>query len=576
MSFIWPLLTDDSAPGVHDGSPIASAPLNDLAAKVGNDNSAIATSLDYLLKSPLSVDPGHKHTVGVFVSGWDIGVPGAQGFGVGICPTANLPAGMTPMSGYIDPANANYGNYQYVDGSVMVFIPKFYYKIGTGTNGLAINVVDIKGTSQFSSTVQANGTGYALHRAFIDGGVERVGFFFDKYKCSKVAKGTGYVGASILNGLPLSTAAVHNPIADLTASGGVNAYYKAIDCAHARDGVNGNVNAASIFHVTSQFQRAALALLSMAHGQASSSTAWCAWYDATYNYPKGCNNNALRDVNDTSVLYVTDGYSNCGKTGSGVPFAKTTHNGQACGVADLNGLMYEISLGVTCIASTVAIAGMSQAAACVITWVGHGLATNDFVQIEAITQADWSGANGKIWQITRINDDSFSIPFNSSAFGTAYDAGTDPGTVTKGTFYVAKQATAMADFTSGNSGATDHWGATGVAAMMDAFVPSFESAGVFAQRMGSGANQVLSEAVSAAGWLLTGMGFPKDAGGIDTTGTSLFGKDYFYQYIRNELCLLACARWNDASDAGVWYLNWSDYRTFSSYNVGWRAACYPV
>jgi hypothetical protein len=400
--------------------------------------------------------------------------------------------------------------------------------------------------------------------------------------CSKVALGTGYVGASILNGLPLSTAAAHNPMYSATPGVGLtacgsNAYFETIKAAHARDGVDGAENATSIFFVASQFQRAALALLSMAHGQACTSTVNCAWYHATYNYPKGCNNNALRDADDTAVLYVTDGYSNCGKTGSGDPFAKTTHNGQACGVADLNGLMWEVTLGMTCIApAAAAIEGMSVAAACEITWTAHGLVDNDFVMILGITQADWSGCKDKLWQITKTGDNTFTIPFNSSAFGTAYDAGTDPGTVTKGTFYAAKQATAMKSFTSGNSGATDHWGATGVAAMMDAFAPPFESAGVFAQRMGSGANQVLSEAVSGAGWLLTGMGCPKDAGGIDTTGANLFGKDYFYQYIRNELCLLSCADWSNTSYAGVWSLGWDFYRTDSTVYVGWRCAAYPA
>ncbi|MHB9075793.1 MAG: hypothetical protein ACYC6G_20010 [Desulfobaccales bacterium] len=525
---------------------------------------------------------------GYFVGGFDdrkylltcglnnIGTPGTAGFGVGTCPPANLPTGMTPLSGYNDPVSPNYGNYQYVDGSVMCFIPKFYYKIGTGANGLLVNVVSIKPASAYANTAAANTAGYALHRAFIDGGVEQAGFFVDKYKASKVAKGSGYVGASIKNGLPLSTAAAHNPMADLTASGGTNAYWRAIDCAKARDGVNGAVNASSIFFVQSQFQRAALALLAMAHGQASSSTVWCAWYNATYNYPKGCNNNALRDSEDASVLYVTDGYSNCGKTGSGAQFAKTTHNGQECGVADLNGLMNEISLGVTCIATSVAIAGMSQAAACEITWPGHGLATNDFAQIIGITQADWVGAKDKIWQITKTGDNTFTIPFNSSGFGTAYDAGTDPGTVTKGTWYVAKQATAMKSFTSGNSLATDHWGAVGAAAMMDAFVPPFEASGAFGQRFGSGANQVLSEAVSGAGWLLAGIGCPKDAGGIDTTGTDLFGKDYFYQYIINELCPVAGEAWGSTSSAGVWCLSWYNARSGSYSGVGWRCACYPV
>jgi hypothetical protein len=37
--------------------------LNNLEAKVGIDSSAVATSLDYLLKNPLSANPGHTHTL---------------------------------------------------------------------------------------------------------------------------------------------------------------------------------------------------------------------------------------------------------------------------------------------------------------------------------------------------------------------------------------------------------------------------------------------------------------------------------------------------------------------------------
>jgi hypothetical protein len=92
-----------------------------------------------------------------------------------------------------------------------------------------------------------------------------------------------------------------------------------------------------------------LALLSLAHGQASANAAFCAWFDAAgvTNFPKGCNNNALRDGNDTTILYVSDGYSNCGKTGSSNAPARTKHNGQSCGVADLNGNMWEIAPGLT-------------------------------------------------------------------------------------------------------------------------------------------------------------------------------------------------------------------------------------
>lgn len=496
---------------------------------------------------------------------------------MGVCYPSELPTGMTAMPGCYSRVSSNYGNYQFTDGSVMCYVPKFYYKIGTGLNGLDVNIVDIKPATAFADTAAANTAGYALHRAFIDGGVEQPGFFVDKYKASKVAYGTGYVGASIKNGLPLSTAWAHNPVSELTASGGYSYYYLAIDCAHARDGVNGAVNASSNFFCCSRFVHAALALLSLAHGQASTFTAYCAWYQSGANFPKGCNNGSLRDINDASVLYTTDGYLNCGKTGSGVVFAKTTHNGQDCGVADLNGLMLEVSIGVTCIATSPAIEAMSQANPCVITVTGHGLETGDYVQVNGITQADWSGCKDKIWSITKVGDDTFSIPFNASGFGTAYDAGTDPGTITKGTFYMAKQVTAMKTFTSGAAAATDHWGATGCAAMMDEFTPAFETSGggTFAQRFGSGTNQVFSEAVSGDGYNLTGAGMPKGAGGIDTSGTATFGQDYYYQHIVNQLCCLACAVRYD-SGAGVWCLHWGYYRTSSSSFVGWRCACYPV
>lgn len=595
-----------------------------------------------------------------------IGVAGAAGFGVGICDLDDLPSGFVPLSGHADATNANYGNYQFSDGSVMVYIPWFVYTFSTndctvkGTETYPWQTYGISGISKanpavvtttvahqraagdyvwisdiitdttwkpysgklykvkaaststtftitdpddvdvdtsalaavFTNATDANAkivyTGaeaasYAIHRAFIDGARLKKGFFIDKYMCSKVANGAGYTAASILNGLPLSSVAAHNPFSGCT--GGANFYYSAIDLAHRRDGVAGAVNASSIFHCSSIFQRAALAMLALAHGQASSSTANCAWYHATYNFPKGLNNNqapvagviSSADTNDNTITFESDGYSNCGKTGSGSPFAKTTHNGQTCGVADLNGLMYEIAIGVTCIATSPVIEAMSQENPCKITVTGHGLVDGNYVQINSITQADWSGCKDKIWAVTKVSDDIFTIPFNASGFGTAYDAGTDPGTISKGTFYISKEATAMKDFTNGAAAATDHWGATGVASMMQSFTPVFETASgaTFAQRMGSGANDVLSAALSGAGWLGTGIGMPIDADGIDTTGTDLFGKDYYYQYIRNELCLVSSGGWDGTTNAGVWCVYWNHYRTNSLYYEGFRAACYP-
>lgn len=599
----------------------------------------------------------------------DIGHPGEMGFGVGICPPdilALIP-GMTGLFGHKERGHANYGNYQYSDGSIMCWIPRCYYKVGTGSNGLAVNLFDIKSIHDFPDTEiaitgmtranpcvvtavahgrsngdyiwishiteqsewkslsgkiykvanktddtfeltdtsdvnidtstfandfvaatdpnakiiynEAMANGYAWFRADIDGGKIQAGQFVDKYMSSMNAKGIGYVASSIKNGLPISISSSHNPIADLTACAG-NYYYESINAAHGRDGVNGYINPDSIFFEMSRFVQAKLAFLSRAHGDASSSVANCAWYNATYNYPKGCNNNALRDTDDSTVLYESDGYSNCGKTGSGELFAKTTHNGQDCGVADVNGLMWEINLGVTCIASTAAIEAISSATTPVFTWTGHGLSVGDYVLISGITQADWVNFKDKIWKVATVpNVNTFTLETAPDTSGyAAYDAGTDPGTFTKGTFHVAKPETAMKDFTAGNSSSTDHWGATGVASMMEEFMPAFETAYAvnrFSQRFGSGGNQVLSEALFGVSWLLAGLGFPKDKDGIDLTGVNVFGRDYFYQYIKNELCLLSCGAWSYGAGAGVWSVSWAHYRALSSSHVSLRLACFP-
>ena len=264
----------------------------------------------------------------------DIGTPGLQGFGVGICPAP--PAGMSRLVGTLDVASDNYGNYQYSDGSVMCWVPAFFYKWGSGANGLALNEVSIRPRHAFATVADANAAGWALHRAFYDGGVEQPGVFVDKYQWSNNA-GTA---SSIALGNPISSAADHNPFSGLTGAP-TNAYHGAIVAAKTRG---------ASFFCSSRFIFAALALLAYAHARASTSATYCAWYHATNNFPKGNNNNALRDANDTGVLYTSTGhatYPNCGKTGSGVPFAKTTHNGQPSGVADLNGNMWEITPGLT-------------------------------------------------------------------------------------------------------------------------------------------------------------------------------------------------------------------------------------
>lgn len=281
----------------------------------------------------ISIGPGASGSVN------NVGIAGQAGFGVGVCP-GPLPAGMVAMPGYADPLSENYGNYQYSDGSVMVWVPAFYYKYGTGSNGVVLNAVDVKPFSAYATVADANAAGYALHRAFYDGGAVQYGFFFDKY----ITSNNNGTASSLKNGIVLTSA----------QRGSLStAVYSALTGAPANT-LGGSFAAAktrgSNFFAASRFQRGALALLSYAHAQASTSTTYCAWYHATNNFPKGNNNNALGDAQDAAILYVADGngtYAGCGKTGSANLFARTTHNGQNSGIADLNGLVWEFSPGMT-------------------------------------------------------------------------------------------------------------------------------------------------------------------------------------------------------------------------------------
>jgi hypothetical protein len=292
----------------------------------------------------------------------EIGTPGGLGFGVGVCP--DLPYGMLPIDGTDNILSDNYGNYMYLDGSIMVWIPAFYYKWGTGSNGIALNDVDIKSYSAYADVATANAAGYALHRAFYDGGAVQRGAFVDKYLCSN----NNGKASSIKFGNPLSADAGHNPFSGLTGAP-ANLYYGAISAVKTRG---------ASFFCSSRFIFAALALLSLAHAKASSNTTYCAFYDATNNFPKGCNNNALSDAQDGTLTFVWDGYAanNSCKTGSASVLAKTTHNGQKSGVADLNGCMWEITPGLATDAGSSTFYILKTSAAMKNVTGGNTLATD--------------------------------------------------------------------------------------------------------------------------------------------------------------------------------------------------------
>lgn len=245
---------------------------------------------------------------------YTIGIPGELGFGVGAIPNNSIPSGMYAMEGHYDKSSANYGNIIDATGSIMVAIPKFYYKI--------------VGNQFLISSVQY--ADYVIDRMFINAGEELDYVLVDKYGCGKV----NGIFASKKGIDPCSTNSAHNPIGALNnapsnTNGGL---YQAVKTRGTKH------------FLTSVFIYSGLARLSKAHSDAGT-VATCAFKDVLPYLPKGNNSNSLKDFNDSSVTFTASGYLNCGMSGSGVPFAKTTHNGQACGVADLNGNMYEVASG---------------------------------------------------------------------------------------------------------------------------------------------------------------------------------------------------------------------------------------
>jgi len=248
---------------------------------------------------------------------YTIGQSGTHGFGVGALQAQDIPTGWQPLYGHDDPASPNYGNYFDPLGSHMVFIPKFWFKWDGNTPLISAEPAD----------------GYALHEAFRHAAK---GFFRDKCHVGNIGgKALAKIGIA-----PLSTATANNPVSGLTGAP-ANTYAGFVTAIKLRG---------ASYHCETVFESNALAVLGLAHSVASQNTAVCAFKDVLPYLPKGNNNNALKDANDASVSYTTAGngaYPACALTGSGIPFAKTTHNGQACGVADVNGNMWRVNIGLT-------------------------------------------------------------------------------------------------------------------------------------------------------------------------------------------------------------------------------------
>lgn len=279
-----------------------------------------------------------------------IGSAGQQGFGVGVYggDPADLTAmRLTPMEGCEDPTSDNYGNYIHANGSIMCCIPAFCYRIGKATapfyDRYGMNALEIKDATkfpQFSHNAVFSspdfGDDWILHRAFVDGNKLKKAFFIDKYLCSNVnGQAVSVKDADWLMCVDDTSKTYFTK----HISGTDGNAYDAITLSRARGDYSSLVTC---------YQWAAISLLSLAHGQAATSADACAWYDAslTTNFPKGATNKNGLDNDDDSIKYTYHSYGvGFARTGVGTPFNKTTHNGQASGVADVAGMCNQWTIG---------------------------------------------------------------------------------------------------------------------------------------------------------------------------------------------------------------------------------------
>lgn len=279
-----------------------------------------------------------------------IGKAGQKGFGVGVY--GGDPADLTamrlaPMEGCEDPTSDNYGNYIHTNGSIMCCIPAFCYRLGKATapsysrdGADALEIKDATKFPQFSHDAVFSspdfGDDWILHRAFVDGNKLKNAFFIDKYLCSNVnGQAVSVKNADRL----MCTDDTTKTYFTKSILGTAGQAYDAITLSRARG---------DYYSLVTCYQWSAISLLSLAHGQATTSADACAWYDAnhTTNFPKGATSEYGRDFNDATIRYTYHSYGQgFVKTGSGTPFNKTTHNGQASGVADVAGVCSQWTIG---------------------------------------------------------------------------------------------------------------------------------------------------------------------------------------------------------------------------------------
>ena len=262
---------------------------------------------------------------------------GVKGFGVAYMPVAAQSVGLTPLDGANDPNNDNFGNFKDQYNNIFVCIPKMYYKVDT------VNRFALTGNtpSVYISLVEKDG--YIPFYAFrkTDGSyVDCV--FVSKYIMSKESNRAAYKK----NTDPVSSYSSYN----IMPGGGTTneGYFTAVKTTGSKYCLH-YAAMRFVYYLTAEAHKQELL---RKYGSRNSVPAeLCAWLDTGPMFPKG-NDTSLKSGDDSTLTFTQAGsgaYTGNSKCGSCSNFAKSSHNGQACGIIDLVGQMYEVDAGYECI-----------------------------------------------------------------------------------------------------------------------------------------------------------------------------------------------------------------------------------
>jgi hypothetical protein len=317
---------------------------------------------------------------------YTIGLPGLHGFGVGCCRPELLPNDMALLPGTYDRYSPNYGNYVHIpSASIVCFLPAHYVDIQSPGNTDAPSY----GTKVVISSTQSGNN--VLAKVFRNNGGELTGVFVDKYQGSNCRPdGSGRPNST--DGLPgtlpetggiLASRPLHWPVSSTGISGTLRSPFSycnstvlnpfATTPADNSSGVWAACKSrGENWYPVPVWMGIHLGFLALAHAQAllttsgtpvTGATSNAAWMDTAPYAPKG-NNNSGSDVNNTNLIfYRTDipgannvsgfageasrSFTSAALINTSSAVEHTTHNGQLCGIVDVNGNQWEIMPGLT-------------------------------------------------------------------------------------------------------------------------------------------------------------------------------------------------------------------------------------